>query len=470
MEMLSQHSGVLSFLKPFFYSRSLLKRTSCFYLQAASKDIHLSYPVINNINMASVSTKFLSLPRALLMLVFSFVLSAHASQSTPIASPEARTNLVCHTNDPAECYPTIFAPTKSFQRIHDDQSIPPGLHVRMNLATGLKEARLNIPEEDGGGDSAVVVIDNSSTDTQDSAGEDGQGEPMNVQNPELMLSEVDDSPPEPRIPVTQPLVDNQSLDQLIESISEPHLYRGGAARLKDIADLTELAHDIEWGLAISQNKKLSNCLWAIITAKNTTPDPRMHITELRSAATLLLGTAVQNNPQALKSLLENFSIEFPSNDDQPATVISRQLEAISSGRASDSIDEADMIYASRLVFLVSQIANSDRDQLEHFTQHEGLEILNRLFQRSFTARSTKLSTKIANFVIDHAAAILQLGGDNGLADFCELSLTYLVANRTDQPGVASVCESRKALEGLLGDRCGTVKSTCAVDGNAHKEL
>ena len=36
----------------------------------------------------------------------------------------------------------VFVPTKEWQTIREGQHIPPGLHVRMNLQTGLKEAKL----------------------------------------------------------------------------------------------------------------------------------------------------------------------------------------------------------------------------------------------------------------------------------------------------------------------------------------
>ncbi len=36
----------------------------------------------------------------------------------------------------------VFVPTKEWQRVKEGQSIPPGLHVRMDLQTGLKEAKL----------------------------------------------------------------------------------------------------------------------------------------------------------------------------------------------------------------------------------------------------------------------------------------------------------------------------------------
>ena len=44
----------------------------------------------------------------------------------------------------------IFKPTHEWKVVEDGQSIPPGLHIRMNLQTGLKEARLLEEDEDRG--------------------------------------------------------------------------------------------------------------------------------------------------------------------------------------------------------------------------------------------------------------------------------------------------------------------------------
>ena len=41
----------------------------------------------------------------------------------------------------------MFEPTEEWQEIKPGQSIPPGLHVRVDLQTGLKEAKLMDSEE-----------------------------------------------------------------------------------------------------------------------------------------------------------------------------------------------------------------------------------------------------------------------------------------------------------------------------------
>ena len=91
--------------------------------------------------------------------LLSFFILSKAYESAPAASPSASTELICHTAHASECYPAIFHPTEHFQRIHDDQSVPVGLHIRMNLATGIKEARLNVPEPPGTPQADLLIID-----------------------------------------------------------------------------------------------------------------------------------------------------------------------------------------------------------------------------------------------------------------------------------------------------------------------
>jgi len=73
--------------------------------------------------------------------------------------------VICHPGQTPECYPKIFQPTKDFQTVREDQDIPPGLHVRLNIQTGAKEAKLYDPTEEDPAmaglpvDRSVVVVD-----------------------------------------------------------------------------------------------------------------------------------------------------------------------------------------------------------------------------------------------------------------------------------------------------------------------
>lgn len=72
----------------------------------------------------------------------------------------------------------MFVPTKEWQVVKEGQAIPPGLHVRMNLQTGLKEAKLleddNLgAESDSGSEDGDIERDSraSSSDSPSQASE-----------------------------------------------------------------------------------------------------------------------------------------------------------------------------------------------------------------------------------------------------------------------------------------------------------
>ncbi|OQS06168.1 hypothetical protein THRCLA_20425 [Thraustotheca clavata] len=52
------------------------------------------------------------------------------------------TEQVCELDAQGECIPAIFEPTSEWKEILPNQAIPGGLHVRINLSTGKKEAKL----------------------------------------------------------------------------------------------------------------------------------------------------------------------------------------------------------------------------------------------------------------------------------------------------------------------------------------
>ena len=65
-----------------------------------------------------------------------------------------------------------FIASTEWQEIRDGQRVPSGLHYRMNLATGKKEAKLldeqeNMDNEAASGKNAPVAIDNPSDDAEE---------------------------------------------------------------------------------------------------------------------------------------------------------------------------------------------------------------------------------------------------------------------------------------------------------------
>jgi nucleotide exchange factor SIL1 len=102
---------------------------------------------------------------ASISLLSTGVLAGSSLFDKALPSPPVNPELICHSDNPAECYPKVFYATNEFQVLRDDQHLPSGLHVRMNLETGKKEAKINVPGERDSEleglpvDSSVVVVD-----------------------------------------------------------------------------------------------------------------------------------------------------------------------------------------------------------------------------------------------------------------------------------------------------------------------
>ena len=389
---------------------------------------------------------FLSLPTTLLALVVSYSFSVDAvSHSSPVSSPEASTNLICHTSDPADCYPAIFSPTKDFQIVHDDQSIPPGLHVRMNLATGLKEARLNVPEGDQGDESAIVVLDNAYSQEETLGDLDGHPPSIALQDPEQeydsfwqgKLSEASAAP--------APGHDISTFKSLTSALID---LGNSSATVSRLNALTEAVHDIEWGLALAEDHVLTARILELIKSNSTDVD-----VDAKSAAALTLGTALQNNDKARHTFISNCQ----QHDFEPTELLLTELEAIHEVHVMGRSSPQSLAFAGRLVFLVSQLCQ-DSSQLQTFTTRGGLMTLGALFDQAKDGSMsvdglTKLRARIANFVADHAPALVYSRMEDHLLPFCQIFSAARTATSTDHLSHSSVCEAKTVLDGLFRERC-----------------
>ncbi len=66
--------------------------------------------------------------------------------------------------DEEEVTPQVFEPTHEWKVVEDGQAVPRGLHIRMNLETGLKEAKLL--EQKGSDTNVLLTAAHSSVSTQ----------------------------------------------------------------------------------------------------------------------------------------------------------------------------------------------------------------------------------------------------------------------------------------------------------------
>ncbi|KAI9702056.1 MAG: hypothetical protein M1836_001400 [Candelina mexicana] len=276
---------------------------------------------------------------------------AGSRASTP--SPRESADLICHTSQQSDCYPRIFQPTTSFQRVHDDQDLPPGLHIRMNLETGLKEARLNVPFSGGEPETELAAVPVSDEDV--------------VDNYPLRKSPVEQSgktPPaysnegkiqQPPATSGESEIFTASISTILSPISSAEVMEAALDKLED------LAHEIYWGVEIAKDEATVGKLVSLME-DNTSA----------AKAALVLGSAVQNNAVALTATLSHFDAD-PGREGLLQMVL-RRLHGNDDPKLSE-----------RLLYLLSAIMRGG-SQRQQFVQFSALETLLDVFKAEGTGK------------------------------------------------------------------------------------
>ncbi|MCJ1378399.1 hypothetical protein MMC17_001497 [Xylographa soralifera] len=307
------------------------------------------------------------LPIICTLLAFSFTTRAN------VPSPQASVDLICHTDHVSDCYPKTFQPSASFQLIHNDQDLPAGLHIRLDLATGKKEAKLNIADErdierlPSTLDVALVAdpeVDNGI-----------RGRSPQAQKVLQTTSHDSIRPPAPNS-ADGPTFDQTKAKFTTTPTSKP------AVLLSALETLEDLSHDIYWGLQVAQDSDVALKLFNLLRPNVSTP-------HVQGAAALVFGTAIQNNPAAFTAALSHFY-----NDELPAG----PMEAVLTALLYEQLPQL----LTRFVYLLSALCQ-DRTHLWKFVQGNGLETLLSVFDASKAGLDgrDRLRGKIANFVLDH---------------------------------------------------------------------
>ena len=290
------------------------------------------------------------------------------------SSPRATADLICHTNHASECYPRTFQPTTYFQRIHDDQDLPAGLHIRVNLETGKKEAKLNDPSSDDSAkdmDLAVAVPDND-----DSA--DSEKAPMKHHN-QIILQTGDHGSIRPPLSDSgegASFASNQATLKNSSATPDPDIL------LPALEILEDLSHDIYWGHSLTKDAGSVHRLIELLRLNGS--DIR-----IKAGAALVFGTAIQNNPAALSAALGHcYNDELPTGP----------MEAVIMALLHEQLPQL----LARFMYLLSALCQ-DYTQLQRFMNAEGMDILLKLFdaERAGEDGKDRVRLKVANFVLDH---------------------------------------------------------------------
>ncbi|MCJ1280943.1 hypothetical protein MMC26_000261 [Xylographa opegraphella] len=301
------------------------------------------------------------------------LLALSFSTRANVPSPQASVDLICHTGHVSECYPKTFQPSTSFQPIHDDQDLPAGLHVRLDLTTGRKEAKLNIADER---DTELLpsTLDIAIVDTPEP---DNGIRGRSTQAQKALQSSIH-GPVHPPVPDSADgLTFEQSKAEFATApVSKP------AVLLSALETLEDLSHDIYWGLQVAQDSDVVLKLFSLFKPNVSSP-------HVQGAAALVFGTAIQNNPAAFTAALNHFY-----NDELPTG----PMEAVLTALLHEQLPQL----LTRFVYLLSALCQ-DHTHLWKFVQGNGLETLLSVFDASKAGLDgrDRLRAKIANFVLDH---------------------------------------------------------------------
>lgn len=252
----------------------------------------------------------------MLALIVGIVLCFLSVPASARDSPSSPPDLICHTENPAECYPRVFEPTDEFQVIRDDQDIPKGLHVRLNMETGVKEAKINVPDEIDPSleglpvEQAMVVVEQPEVEEEVPIipkGAPGYDEAGAIKGPPVEAKFFRDA-----------------MDMLkTGDVAKGKTYDG----LMD--DLEELSHDLYYGLKIAEDTDVVKSLLCLMggrgnDGKYTLADGA--VVRDQQAAAILAG-CLQNNPTSLAEVVKHWKSikEHPCGSSQVQDVLYQTL-------------------------------------------------------------------------------------------------------------------------------------------------
>ncbi|KAI1145998.1 hypothetical protein F4825DRAFT_442050 [Nemania diffusa] len=340
--------------------------------------------------------------RNLVHLLFSigFICSIFCSftsaSSPPEVSPAAATELICHTDNPAECYPKVFSATEEFQVVHNDQDIPPGLHVQLDVQTGRKQAKLYNPDEENPALAGLPV-----------------NQEVIVVDPELPQ---DDEPRiragapayEPVGMVKAPQEKNAEFSGALETIkkSSDRQKRIEISALdRALQVLDELSHDMYYGMQIAEDTEAVQSLFCLVFGGDRAEGEGRRLTERADfLASSVLSAAVGNNARALAAI-ENSWDRITEKRCKPNSHLIRQdlfyrLSPTSEPGTKQESEESESIRL--LISVISGLLKSPKIRTE-FLENSGMQSFLQILLRDgevWESRKAKVAQIVSDTFLD----------------------------------------------------------------------
>lgn len=211
------------------------------------------------------------------------------------ASVITSSQMICPSENPAECYPQLFEATNEWQVVREGQQIPHNLHIRVNLETGLEEARFlqEVDEEP----SNIVLVENDPLEADSDAVKQKIQESINIQRARPKRLQNDE-------------VFVSNLNNLHNCLQEVLLFNGDhsiSVLEEALTTISDLSHDIELGAEITHDPAVFHRM-ATLAESFVSSKP-----DLSELIYRTMGSALRNNPEAVANILEKQPKSFIDN-------------------------------------------------------------------------------------------------------------------------------------------------------------
>ncbi|KAJ3056935.1 hypothetical protein HK097_002313 [Rhizophlyctis rosea] len=249
------------------------------------------------------------------------------------------------------CYPKVFQATDEFQAVLPGQQIHQGLHVRLNVETGEKEAKLYNPNDASPDQAAIPVViesDHSAPASSDPAA------PVNVHGKEDPYVK-----PKPRLTVQE----KQAFSTIVESLHNSTVEE----IIETLEFLEEVVHHVDFGQQFVNTPDAIPTFIGLLSHANET---------VQSEALLVLGNALSNNPPVQKALLDAYLLPV-------------LLTTLNQHNLSPTTTSTPLL--TRTLFTLGALIRSNPAALTQFHQMHGLTVLHTLY-KSLDTSSTPAGT------------------------------------------------------------------------------
>lgn len=272
----------------------------------------------------------------------------------------------------------VFVPTSEWQIVKNNQAIPPGLHVRMNIQTGLKEAKL--------------------LDENDPSSKKDPKEKMKNFIEKLNDHKNDGLDPKERV--------GKQMDQLKKKFKETNLHVNSDTEIikksisnmkssNDKKELLKILDDLEFVVHKYDNGLVFSDLGGFEMVMNRLNST--HDSDLKMKLALVLGSSLQSNFYVQKHALDSNLLQLILNQITISTHSANQDKVL-----------------AKFIFVLSGFLRNYPSAQNHFIQHNGIETLVKVLENhSYCIKiKVKVLTLINDLIIERNEASKHLKDGN----------------------------------------------------------